>query len=120
MALEKFELGTIDKIDNGRIREAFDQAMRRCEADCKDRPAVKDDRRVRLEVTMSPVIDPDGAMESCDVQFQIVDSVPKRKSKVYNMASTRAGLFFNELSPADAHQGTIDQAPKPERLHDVS
>jgi len=78
--------------------------------------AVKEARKVKLEVTMTPILDPEGSMESCDVQFQIVDQVPKRKSRVY----TRAGLYFNEMSPDAVHQRTIDDATEPERLENAN
>jgi len=119
MSVEKFSLGSLVTIDDGRIRAAFEQALARCEADCKDRPAVSDPRKVALSCTLVPVINPDGEMESCDVQFQITDSVPKRKSKTYNMRSTRTGLLFNELSPDAVHQATIDEAPGPRSQADA-
>lgn len=113
MAIEKFSLKSLADIDNGRVREAFEQALGRCESDCKDRPGVDAARKVTLTATLSPVIDPDGEMSSCNVQFQITDSVPQRKSKVYNMQAGRAGLLFNELSPDEVNQMTIDEAPGP-------
>lgn len=113
MAVEKFELRSLVDLDSGRIRTAFEQALTRCLTDCRDRPAVTDARKITLAVAMAPVLDPDGEMESCNVQFQITDSVPKRKSKVYNMKSSRGGLLFNELSPDDVNQRTLDEAPGP-------
>ncbi|MCP3916164.1 MAG: hypothetical protein GY711_11460 [bacterium] len=114
MAIEPFNLSSLVGLDQGRIKETFEQAIRRCEADCKDRPALKDARTVTLKVTIAPVPEPDGGeLQSCDVRFQVTDSVPKRRSKVYNMRSTRSGLHFNELSPDDINQTTIDEAPGP-------
>lgn len=112
MAIEKFKLATLADLDDGRVREAFEQALKRCETDCKDRPAMKEPRRVSLTAFLCPVLGDNGEMESCDVQFQIVDSIPKRRSKVYNMKSTNAGLYFNELSPDDIRQQTLDEAPQ--------
>lgn len=119
MAIERFNLGSLSALDGGRVREAFEQALKRCEADCKDRPALKDPRRVSLTATITPVVGDDGNLESCDVQFQIVDSIPKRKSKVYNMKSTASGLLFNELSPEDINQRTLDEASGPRSIADA-
>jgi len=113
--IEKFSLKSLADIDAGRVREAFEQAIARCEADCKDRPAVEAARKVTLTVSMSPVIEADGEMGSCNLQFQITDSVPMRKSKVYNMKSARGGLLWNELSPDEINQTTIDE-PKPREV----
>lgn len=109
--IEKFRLSTLNKIDDGRIREAYEQALKACEADCKDRPNLKDARSVTLHAVLVPVSGDSGEMESCDVQFQIFSRVPKRKSKVYNMISKGGNLLFNELSPEDVRQGTLDDAP---------
>lgn len=110
MAIEKFSLATLASIDQGRVREAFEQALKRCEADCKDRPGTDEARKVTLTAILVPVHDEGtGELESCNVQFQIVESIPKRKSKVYNMASDESGLFFNELSPDQIKQRTLDE-----------
>lgn len=116
MATQRFSLSALSDLDDGRVRAAFEQAIARCETDCKDRPAVTDSRKVTLSVTLSPIVGEDGEMESCNLQFQVLDSVPKRKSKVYNMKATRAGLVFNELSPDDIHQMTLDQASGPREV----
>lgn len=116
MALEKFAMATMAEIDGGRIREAFDQALRRCEIDCKDRPGDGAARVVNMTVRLTPVLDVDGEMNSVDIQFQVKDSVPTRKSKVYNMRSTEGGLLFNELAPEDVRQATIDTVTEPRKV----
>lgn len=113
MALERFALSTIATMDDGRINEAFLQALRRCEDDCKDRPGLKDERVVKIEVRMAPIGD-EGDLESVNVAFKITDTVPKRSSKTYNMKSVPGGLLFNDASPEDVRQATLDMAPKPE------
>lgn len=111
MALEKFTLGSLAEIDNGRIREAFEQAMRRCQFDCEDRPGVDTPRKLNLTMTMVPVQTEDGRLISCNVQFQIKDNLPERKSRAFNMKVDHDGLLFNELSPGNARQMTLDGAP---------
>lgn len=113
MAVEKFELKSLVEIDGGRINAAFMQALQRCERDCGDRPATSDSRKVTLTAELTPICSPSGELESVDVRFQIKDTVPTRKSAVYNMKATRAGLLYNELSPDDVNQRTIDEAPGP-------
>lgn len=110
--LEKFTLATIADMDGGRIRTAFEQALKRIEADCKDRPGVKAARKLELVLTMTPVAD-DGDLDSVNVTFRIKDSVPKRESKSYNMQAVPGGLLFNDASPEDVHQMSLDMAPKP-------
>lgn len=120
MTLEKFSLASLAGMDSGRIHEAFTQAMRRCEEDCKDRPAVKAARKLTLTVTLKPIADPEGDLDSVDVGFKITDNVPKRESKEYNMTAGRDGLFFNELSADDAKQLTLDSAKNGPRAPSTS
>jgi hypothetical protein len=113
MALEKFTLATLAEMDSGRIRVAFEQALKRLEDDLKDRPAVESARKITLLVSLVPVVGDEGDLDSVDVDFKITDSVPKRESKTYNMQATRSGLLFNELSPDDVKQRTLDMVPRP-------
>lgn len=113
MALEKFTLSSLSTIDDGRIRVAFEQALKRCEDDCKDRPNLKEPRKIALLVVIEPVSDDNGNLDSCRVQFHLTDAQPKRRSKVYDMKAARGGLLFNELSADDVHQMTLDMSPGP-------
>lgn len=120
MAVEKFNLASLVGIDAGRIREAFEQAVRRCEDDCRDRPSVDRDRKVQLTCSFRPVVDSNtGELESCNVDFEINDNIPKRRSKVYNMKAARTGLLFNEMSPDEIRQGTLDEAPSMKAVSDA-
>lgn len=112
MALEQFSLATLAEMDGGRIRTAFEQALKRLEADCKDRPGVKRARQLQLVVDMQPVAD-DGELDSVNVTFRIKESIPKRESKAYNMQAVPGGLLFNDASPEDVRQMSLDMAPKP-------
>lgn len=115
MALEKLSLRAIANLDCGRVREAFNQALERCRRDCDDRPGVDQARKVTLTVAMKPLTDDERPeLESCDVNFVVHESIPKRPSKTYNMAARANGLWFNDLSPDDANQQTIDQIEKVE------
>lgn len=119
MATKRFSLDSLANLDDGRIRAAFELALQRCEHDCKDRPAVMDVRKITLACSIAPVLGPDGEMDSCNVQFQITDTIPKRQSKVYNMLAHRDGLLFNDLSPEDIHQQTLDEAKGPKVVPDA-
>lgn len=108
MALEKFNLGCLATMDDGRIREAFEQALKRCELDCKDRPALEEARKVSMSVTLVPVPGERGDLDSVNIVVKITDTLPKRCSKAYNMKATRGGLLFNELSTEDVNQATLE------------
>jgi len=107
MNLQKFDLKTVVDMDNGRIREAIEQAIRRCELDCKDRPNLEGKRTVTLKINLEPVPDEEGNLDSVNVGFSIGDALPRRASKKYNMKAGRGGLVFNEMSPHDVNQATL-------------
>lgn len=117
MGLEAFTLATIADMDCGRIRVAFEHALARCQDDCKDRPDLKTSRKIALVLHLEPVCEK-GRLESVDVTFKITDTIPKRESKSYNMKAVAGGLLFNEASPDDVRQMTIDMAPKPTLVTD--
>lgn len=117
MALEKFNFESIPSMDDGRIGKAFDSILRRCIEDCRDRAADKRARKVTLTVQLNPESDDQGNLVGVDVAFDIGEAIPKLKSAEYSMRASRAGPFFNELSPDDSNQLTLDGL-KPRRVSD--
>lgn len=109
MATEKFTAAALATVDNGRVGAAFEAALRRVQADCKDRPATKKPRKIAIVVTVSPLVGDGGELESCDLAFEVQDSLPKRVTRVINMRADRGALLWNELSPDDARQTTLDE-----------
>lgn len=108
MALEKFSLGALASMDGGRIATAFQQALDRLRYDCEDRPSIKGARKVQLSVSLTPVATDSGELESVDVDIQMNERLPKRSSKSFNMEAVAGGLLFNELSPDEVKQKTLD------------
>ena len=114
--IEKFQLSTLSKIDEGRVERAFDFALARLIADCKDRPALDEGRKLSLTITLTPVVGENGELETANATFQVVDTVPKRRSRTYNMKATPSGLLFNEMAPEDVRQTTLDEANTPRKV----
>lgn len=109
MAHKKLTLEALRSLDGGRVAEAFDQALERLRQDCIDRPALGAPRKVQLVVEMKPIADQETSeLDSVDVRFDVKEVSPPRKSRGYNMAAKDGGLFFNELSPERANQGTFE------------
>ncbi len=112
--LREFSLSDLQSLDNGRIEVAFQQALQRVLHDCEDRPGAGDARKVVLQVEVVPVCDEDGMLADTKVAFQVKDTVPTRKSRVYSMDIRKVGgnkrqLIFNDLSDDNIDQKTIDQ-----------
>lgn len=112
MAVYEFKFETLHRLDDGRVCEAFNQAIRRAVLDCEDRPAETKTRKVVLQCELKPVCDDRGELTDVAFLFQVKDSVPTRKSKVYRGAYRKTGgtnLVFNDLSDEDPGQGTLDR-----------
>jgi len=107
VAIEKFELASVAKMDMGRIRSAWDREMRLAREDCVDRPALKKARKVILVATLTPSDGEDA--ELIDVQFEIDHKLPRRTSRPYQMQVARGRMLFNDLSPDDVAQMTLDE-----------
>lgn len=110
MALEKFTLATLSTMDGGRIQTAFQQALDRLRYDCEDRPSVKGARKVTLSVELTPVAADNGELSSVDVDIELNERLPKRGTKTFNMEPVVGGMLFNELSPEEVRQKTLDMA----------
>ena len=116
MAIEKFSLAQLAVMDGGRHALAFQQAIDRMRFDCVDRAAVKGKRKVQLTVTLEPKANDNGDLDRVHVSFAIDDKAPKRESRTYSMQDTPGALVFNEVSPDEARQRTLDEGPRPRPL----
>lgn len=80
------------------------------------RAALDKDRKVVLTVHFSLVAGDRGEFEDIHVCWDVNEALPKRTSKVYAMTPARDGsLVYNDLSPDDPRQLTIDET-RPELL----
>lgn len=114
MALKRLTLATIADIDGGRTRILFDRMLDQVKRDCQDRPGVRAPRKLRLTVNVAPAKESDGA--DVEVSFEVTEILPKRASRTFSMDASRGGLYWNEASPDDAKQRTLDEAgmkPRP-------
>jgi len=110
MAVHELTLSQLDSLDDGRIVVAWQQALKRAVADCEDRPAVGEARKIVLQTEIVPRLDEDGRLSTVGVQFQIKDSAPVRKTKKYDMQPRRGKqLVFNDLSDDNVQQRTLDE-----------
>jgi hypothetical protein len=108
MALHYFDLDSLKELDGGRVAEAFTQAVRRAVADCEDRPTEENARKVTMQLELLPVMGEGGHCEGVQASFQIKDSIPTRKSRIYSFG-VKAGqkLFFSDEDPHNVNQYTF-------------
>jgi hypothetical protein len=108
LALHYFQLDSLKDLDGGRVAEAFAQAVRRAVSDCEDRPTEENARKVTLQLELLPVMASDGSCEGVSAAFQVKDSIPTRKSRIYSFG-VKAGqkLFFSDEDPHNISQFTF-------------
>lgn len=104
---QKFDLAALARMDDGRIAETLNQAIRRVRLDCEDRPALDAARKIKLTISIVPNADDAGNLDSVSVGFDIDEALPKRSSKNYMMVPRQGALLFNDLAPENPDQTTI-------------
>lgn len=109
--LNKFTMAALDQVDGGRIAQALDREVARCQEDCHDRPTLDKVRKVTLTVEVRPVPNDSGSdLASVDVQFKIKPAaLPAKETRSFNMLPRAGGLLVNELSPDESRQLTLDE-----------
>ena len=106
MAVHELTLQALmDSLDGGRVATAFQTQLRRCIADCEDRPANGKDRVVTMQFKMVPILDEDGFCDEVSGKFHVSSTVPNLRSKAcsFGLRKTKKGpqLIFNDLSDGD-------------------
>lgn len=107
--LQNVSIKNICDNDDGRISEAFDQAIARVKADLLDRPALGKPRTISLTVRFTPTADVDGNLAHVDMYCDVKEVVPKRESRRYVLTAKRGELQLNDLSPENPNQTTLDE-----------
>lgn len=108
--LKTLSLETLPDLDGGRIQAAVDRELAHINRDLEDRPALDKARKLVIEISATPYASEKGGIGGAKVSVKVKSSVPDRQSKTFDMLPTQDGLGWNELSPDDARQLTIDDA----------
>jgi hypothetical protein len=106
---ENLRLDSIKDIDP-RVEGVFQYHVERARADCLNRPADKTERKVILEVSFEPVMDPESReCDAVNMTIKARSKVPDHASATYKLGvdAKRKGLFFNVDNPEDIDQHTI-------------
>lgn len=108
--LKHFELATLSDFDNGRLRLVLERLLATAVADCRDRPGVASARSVTLKLLLVPVADETGDVDTVRLDYKLAATVPTMAREGLSLSVQRDNrLVFNDLSPHDARQRTIDQ-----------
>lgn len=102
--LQSLTIETLASMDGGRIGTAMELALKRIAADMDDRPGDDRPRKVTLEVAAVPVVAEDGLIDGAKLQVQVKETVPTRKSKVYDVGVRKGGMLVFQPMALDNHK----------------
>lgn len=106
--------GALDQIDSGKIALLLKRHLANVAQDCVNRPSDDAKRKVTMEFTFTPVLDPDTReCETVKCQIECKSKVPTFRSKKYEMRVHKTGFAFNRDFPDD-----LDQPPLFDDSHD--
>lgn len=110
----KFSFTTITALEPG-VQTLFDEYIRQCVKDCRDRPGLGKSRAVRLEVVIAPEDQETANIDGVIVQINVNKVIPKQVTKAFSLAlNVNNELAFNEADPTSHHsQRTLDEANDP-------
>lgn len=108
MPVRQFTLDALDDLDSGKAIEAFNLHIRRAAQDCYDRPGDDKPRKVKLEVSFTPVMDDEGDCNEVKAQIYASSAVPTHRTKTYSFGLRANGVVvFNPDSPDCVDQTTL-------------
>ena len=113
--LKQLCLGDLALVADGKLAAAVAIHLRKVTDDCQDRPGSDAARKVTIDFFITPSIDPDtGQCDDVNIEFEVGSKVPKHRTRPVNMKIRKSSqgpqLLFNDLSPDNADQRTLDEA----------
>lgn len=107
---KQFSVAELGEFNDGKVAIAGDRLIRAAVKDCMDRPGETSARTVDMSITFTPVIGQEGMAESVSIGVKLGGKIPKYHTAPVNASpSTNGQLHFNDMSPDDASQMTIDE-----------
>jgi hypothetical protein len=101
--LAKLDRGTPDRM----VREVLQLIL----ADLVDRPALDALRTLTLKVNFKPVSAVEGHLHEIITEVEVSAKIPVKRSPAYSMKPADKGFRYNDLSPDNADQMTLDDVP---------
>lgn len=115
VTLQPLKLESLGDIDP-RVESLFLKHLMRLSQDCMDRPRDTAKRKVMLEFTFVPDVDPDtGECDEAKMTIEAHSKVPTYRTKSYPVRLTKNGFLFNSEVPEDLNQpGLFADDPREE------
>lgn len=106
--LDQLDYYALSVMDHGIPNQMFKNEMKKISMDLIDRKGDATARKVTIEVTLKPVLDPAGNLCHINGEVDIKAKVPPYRTETYQFAATeKEGLFVNTESPKQIDQRTF-------------
>ena len=109
MRCEIESFGDLKNLQQGLYERCFKEYLSRAIADALDRPTLKTPRAIAVRLLLTPVVGNTGALESISLEIEMDGRIPKVRSRPFSTANLGTkGLVYNDLSPSNVNQGTLE------------
>ena len=105
MALAKFDIQSIEQIDNGSLVTALNNAIHQAYLDCESRPGLPKPREVNLKIALKPFAE-GTRLYRVEVAFDVKKAFPSQGLGVM-MKPGDDGLEFQPEVPENPNQNTL-------------
>jgi len=108
-------LADLALIDGGAADLLFRRYLERAIENLQGRPTVSKTRVIHIKLLMTPVAADSGELQETLTEVEVNGNLPAARTRTISMGCAGVnGLLFNDLSPDDHKQRTLDQAPPQE------
>lgn len=110
--LKKFVIQDLASLNEGREAAKINNMIRMAVQDCMNRPSVKSGRLIGIKLSVAPVKEDSGVCHEVNVEVRSTMKLPAQVSRPFVMKPQpgTGDLLFNDVSPKDTKQMTIDEA----------
>jgi hypothetical protein len=111
MAITPLNFEHLKDLDGGMLNIAANDSFANAVKDCQYRTNVTKAREVTIKIFITPkVVDKTGSLEQVEISYGLDEKFPPRRSgKTTAGVKHNGSLYFNELSPGNPDQRTIDE-----------
>ena len=103
-------LSDLSQLDQGVLDAQFREELKSVIEDMRDRPSVSQARKITICLSLKPTSDGAGGLLEVGTEVEISSTFPKVRTREFAMGAIKTdALVYNDLSPDDPRQGTLDE-----------
>ena len=107
-------LNDVQYFDEGALAATYQELWLQAMADCWARPTVDAARKITITILLTPVPSVEGKLDRVDTEAEVKHHPPVfRSRKVAMLPVGIDGLMYNDQSPDDPKQMTLDEIDQP-------